>query len=190
MIDIKGQKYGKLIVLEFHHLSKSHHAHWKCKCECGNETIVSARFLRNGQTKSCGCSHKRTRDESPNWRGHGGISLSKFNKIKREAKRREIKFNITIQFLWKLFEKQKGKCALSGETLTFNSKDKKFDGSASVDRIDSNKGYTEDNVHWVHKDVNTMKWDLSLKRFLELVSKIQHNLGVKEAGSSATLSMW
>lgn len=30
--------------------------YWKCKCDCGNETIVLGTSLRTGITKSCGCA--------------------------------------------------------------------------------------------------------------------------------------
>ena len=32
--------------------------YWECLCECGNKTIVSASYLRNGKIKSCGCLRK------------------------------------------------------------------------------------------------------------------------------------
>ena len=30
--------------------------YWKCKCDCGQETIVQGTCLRSGNTKSCGCA--------------------------------------------------------------------------------------------------------------------------------------
>ncbi|WP_238595034.1 hypothetical protein, partial [Nocardia seriolae] len=36
----------------------------------------------------------------------------------------------------------------------------------TLDRIDSSKGYAIDNVQWVHKDVNMIKWELSEEVFL------------------------
>lgn len=44
--------------------------------------------------------------------------------------------------------------------------------TASLDRIDSSKGYIPGNVQWVHKDVNKMKLALSEKRLLELCTLI------------------
>ena len=35
--------------------NKNGKTYWKCKCECGNETIVEGVKIRNGHTKSCGC---------------------------------------------------------------------------------------------------------------------------------------
>lgn len=52
--DITGQKYGMLTVIK-QAPRKDKKIKWICKCECGNETIVSSGDLKNGHTKSCGC---------------------------------------------------------------------------------------------------------------------------------------
>ena len=48
--DITGQKFGKLIALEYNGNSQ-----WKCKCDCGTITIVNSSHLTSGHTTSCGC---------------------------------------------------------------------------------------------------------------------------------------
>lgn len=55
--DIKGQKFGKLTVLfEIEENTRvDRHTYWQCKCDCGNECVVSGKQLRTGKTKSCGC---------------------------------------------------------------------------------------------------------------------------------------
>lgn len=62
MIDIKtknmvGEKYGMLTVLK-HMGTKNKNSMWLCKCECGNESIVSRPNLIHGFTTSCGCYQK------------------------------------------------------------------------------------------------------------------------------------
>lgn len=52
--DLTGQVFGNLTVLEKAE-SKSGRTQWKCRCTCGKETVVSARNLKSGKTKSCGC---------------------------------------------------------------------------------------------------------------------------------------
>lgn len=52
-IDLTGQKFGKLMVLEEAYRKKN--VYWKCLCECGTETIVRGADLRNGHTISCSC---------------------------------------------------------------------------------------------------------------------------------------
>lgn len=54
IIDETNNVYGKLTVLSFEKID-NHNAMWKCKCECGNEIIVSGTHLRSGHTISCGC---------------------------------------------------------------------------------------------------------------------------------------
>lgn len=56
VIDETGNQYGYLTVLE-RAGSKSGKAAWRCKCDCGNETVVTGDNLRQGKTISCGCAH-------------------------------------------------------------------------------------------------------------------------------------
>lgn len=51
---LKGRKYGRLAVVE-RVANKGDKVAWKCKCDCGNETIVTTTALQSGNTKSCGC---------------------------------------------------------------------------------------------------------------------------------------
>lgn len=57
LIDLTGQKFGRLTVL-YRAEQKSAHgekARWVCQCECGNIKTIVGTSLRNGATKSCGC---------------------------------------------------------------------------------------------------------------------------------------
>lgn len=55
--DLSNQKFGKLKVTDFAGKYKNRYSLWRCKCECGNETIVLGNDLSRGHTKSCGkCS--------------------------------------------------------------------------------------------------------------------------------------
>lgn len=57
LINEIGNTYGYLTVIE-QAPSKNNRAMWKCKCKCGNETIVYGKLLRSGHTTSCGCKKK------------------------------------------------------------------------------------------------------------------------------------
>lgn len=59
-IDLTGQKYGRLTVLERAENTKSGRTQWLCKCDCGKQTVVKADNLRNGHTSSCGCYSRET----------------------------------------------------------------------------------------------------------------------------------
>ena len=50
-----GKKFGRLTVLEELSERKNGGKVYKCVCECGKYIDVRGAFLRNGQTKSCGC---------------------------------------------------------------------------------------------------------------------------------------
>ena len=55
LIDMTGERFGRLTVMEFAFIDIYRHAHWLCKCDCGNEKIINGKALRCGDTKSCGC---------------------------------------------------------------------------------------------------------------------------------------
>lgn len=62
-IDLTGERFNKLVVIErVCHPSnpKSKSTYWKCRCDCGNYTIVDGSKLKSGHTKSCGCLLKNT----------------------------------------------------------------------------------------------------------------------------------
>jgi hypothetical protein len=106
------------------------------------------------------------------WSGHGEISGHYWSMIKYSAKRRrsgrkEIAWDIDIEFAWDLFLRQNRKCALSGLPIQFGSMQ-----TASIDRVDSGKGYTKDNVQWLHKDVNIMKNKFTTEYFAKLCSLV------------------
>ena len=93
------------------------------------------------------------------------ISGKFFSNVKYEAARRGIEFDLTIDFLDGLIRGQSHKCYYTELPIDAKTRDSI---TASLDRLDSSKGYTKDNVHFVIKDVNMMKWTLKEKRFTQL----------------------
>ena len=59
-IDITGQKFGRLTAIEPTSKRKQRCVVWKCKCDCGNNVLVSTGYLLNKQVQSCGCLRKET----------------------------------------------------------------------------------------------------------------------------------
>lgn len=59
VIDITGQRFGRLTVVERDMNRRGGNAYWLCKCDCGNPTLRSVRGvdLRAGKTTSCGCKN-------------------------------------------------------------------------------------------------------------------------------------
>lgn len=164
-----GNKYGKLTVVDFAKnpsLDKKGNARWLCKCDCGNTKEIIGYNLRGGHSKSCGCEVHKTKSRHQKWTGHNELSGTFFSAIRDGARHRNLEFDISIEYIWELFLKQNRQCALSGLVLTLPQKCKDVDKTASLDRIDSTKGYVKGNVQWIHKDINLMKWNLVQTEFI------------------------
>lgn len=148
---------------------------YKVQCGCGKIELRRPTHVNSGRTKSCkSCSAKLTVSKYPmpvNKTGCNGLSGTHFFSIKNSAKIRKITFDVTPEFLWKLYEDQLGMCAISGVRIHLKDaiKNNSVDWSvvtASLDRIDSSKGYQPGNVWWVHKRVNRLKNDFSMDELL------------------------
>lgn len=72
LVDLTGQRFGRLTVISRAGNTKAGQSQWMCKCECGKQLIVAGQSLRNGRSKSCGCQ----RDEATKKR------FKKFNEYK------------------------------------------------------------------------------------------------------------
>jgi hypothetical protein len=183
-LNLDRMRFGKLEVLDEIGIDKHGNKTWKCKCDCGKIVVRLTSQLTSGSSKNCGCFRNwkilPSGEKSQFWKGHKTISGSYWNSTLKSAKNRNLPFEITKEDVWEMFIKQNEKCALSGLLLTFGT-NLRTDRTASIDRIDSSKGYTKENIHIVHKDVNYMKGTYSLKRFLEICSFIHiHNSSVVE----------
>lgn len=58
VIDITGERFGKLKVIKFLGINDRHRAIWECKCDCGNIRIYDIQDLK--KNKSCGCERYKT----------------------------------------------------------------------------------------------------------------------------------
>jgi hypothetical protein len=157
MIDLTGIRFGKLTVLHRVENDQHHQVRWSCQCDCGKVHTVRRAHLKSKSVVSCGCSKSDKNRVSKRWRGYEDIPLDFWNGYKRTAVSKGRTFEVSIEQGWELFLRQNQQCALSGIPLTFPKNKKDVAGTASLDRIDSSKGYTTDNVQWVHKDINRMK---------------------------------
>lgn len=68
--------------------------------------------------------------------------------------------NLTVDFLDSLYKKQNGKCAISGRDMTYITGQGRVPTNISIDRIDSSKGYEEENCQLTCLQVNLMKQNL------------------------------
>lgn len=92
-----------------------------------------------------------------------------FDNTKRSSIYRNIYFNISFEILESIFNKQEGKCFYSGRALEFKpgARDK-----LTIDRIDSAKGYTSDNIVLCSYIINMMKRSLSIKEFSDTIIEL------------------
>lgn len=168
--DLTGRRFGKQVVVRMTYADRWE---WRavCKCDCGSEERVVARAaLIRGMSTSCGCRRDHYQKISGAnhcfFSGHEELPGRYWGKIIRRAKRYG-KLRLTIVEARDLFINQDQKCALTGLPITFGRAEYSNETTASLDRIDSSKGYERGNVQWVHKVVNIMKGTLTPAEFLQ-----------------------
>lgn len=169
-----GKIVGGLLILNKTTIQKGRQ---RINCKCLNcqkefETIFHNVYL--GQYKSCGCLKHAFQNKNPRWKGYGEISKSVLYSLQKGAKQRNLNFNVSIQEIWLLFLRQNRKCLISGLPLKFPLSRSDTNATASLDRIDSSKGYTIDNIQWLHKKVNYMKQSMGNQEFLDWIKIIYH----------------
>lgn len=189
-----NDKYGDWLVLDCYtrpRISSSGNNYFqslvKALCtKCNTVWIdVQPSALRNGRSKSCRiCGPKRlikTKEQQDFQYDSDFISGIFWNQIKTSAKVRGLKLEVTKSDLQDLARRQNFKCALTGLPILFlksHWKRKKLLTSeelrrlASLDRIDSGKGYVTGNLQWVAKIVNLMKLNTNQKEFIEICKLI------------------
>lgn len=53
--NLKGQRFGRLLVLQENGRTPQGQARWLCRCDCGKEKTIAMSALVSGLTTSCGC---------------------------------------------------------------------------------------------------------------------------------------
>jgi hypothetical protein len=166
--DLTGKEFGFLKVL---HYVGGGRGLWKVKCKCGTIKEVDRYGLTSNHQKSCGKSECR-RSAGNFVKLPNGVSAR--NKIvgryKRLAKRRNLPFKLSIDFLDAVFSSPCHYCGVlpsmintnPGGTFTFNG----------IDRKDPNKGYTKFNVVPCCKPCNWAKGLMPYEEFTAYLNKI------------------
>ena len=179
-LNVINQEFGLLKIIEEHSKTRNGHIRYVCECKCGNKCNVLLTHLRQNKTLSCGCITKdKIGKYHPQWNGYNEISGNFWSTLKRNEKgtrgRKKLEFTITIEYIWDLYVKQNRKCVLTGLDITFPKHGKDKNWTASLDRIDSSKGYIIGNVQWVNKDINIMKNKFNEEYFIKMCKLVSNN---------------
>jgi hypothetical protein len=152
-IDITGQRFGKLVALNFqehrYSISGESKRFWRCKCDCGNECVVDVGLLRQGNIKSCGCYKVEVNKGQIKHLTHGH-SKTRIYKIWVDMKRR---CNKTTRKDYEHY---------GGRGITFCPEWENFEpfyewsmangyrDDLTLDRINNDENYEPSNCRWVN----------------------------------------
>lgn len=154
--DLTGKKFGRLLVLERTE-NRGKATTWKCLCDCGNFTRVTASRLVSGETKSCGCIHKEMMHKK--FYKHGGSSSKLvsvwrhmiarcYDKIDPEYNRYGAR-GISICDEWKEY----GNFYRWAISAGYDENAER--GNCTLDRVDNNGNYEPQNCRFVSMKVQS-----------------------------------
>jgi hypothetical protein len=159
------------------------------KCSTCNEIKNVSEFDgdKSNSTGLQSCCKPCNRLKSAKWASTFDGHMTKlFKDLQHNTMKRakDIKIKITKQDIIDLYHKQNGKCAITKEPLTHTSQVIDTKGrqhimnkwNVSVDRIDSDKHYTLDNIQLVGAIVNRIKSDLNMRDFYDICGKVFMNM--------------
>ena len=181
-----GTPFGDVVVVRcIGVMEQTRQAWYECLCKCGTLTYFSRQSLGKLRPRKLACEkcyESVAGSEHHHWRGFGEIGAQLWCGMRIRARRRGIKFHLRIEDAWELFLRQNRRCALTGKLLTFQSRSAIRNGTASLDRIESDKDYELGNVQWVHKAINRMKGSLLQQEFVELCAAVKDHCCSAESG--------
>jgi hypothetical protein len=140
----------------------------KCRVEKNIEEFSKAKNRKDGLQTSCKrCHNKYTQENKESIKQLGikyrqknkklikenhqkNIIRTLFNKAKYRTKNKNLEFDITLEWL---LERYSGRCELTKIEFQF-AEEGRGPISPSLDRIDSSKGYTKDNVRIIIWSLN------------------------------------
>jgi hypothetical protein len=148
MLDLTGQRYGRLTVLNFGS------TRWRCLCDCGEVTYVVTSSLRRGMTKSCGCLLREYLAYGVN-RIHGHTSRSKTGKVSKTWTAWQNMIQRCTNLNYSRYDDWGGRGIKVCERwleengfINFLADMGECPPGMSLERIENNKGYEPGNCKW------------------------------------------
>ena len=163
-----GDKYKHWTVINGPQTTEHQCVVWECQCDCGNTRWIQGNELTNPnkcfQCAKCAAKDRGAIQAERNGKV-GELTLTRYTKLQRSAETRNISFNVSMEYLWNLFEYQNHTCAITGDYISSITE-------ASLDRIDSNGNYEEGNVQWVTYQANVSKHTMNMNELYEFCKKV------------------
>lgn len=174
--DRKGERYGKLVAVEY--VMHKGHGAWRCACDCGNESIVRPNFLKKRVgCKSCTLSMAsiRRNHDIP----HYGYKNRLYREYQQGAKKRNLSFELSQERFFKLLEGNCFYCGTEPEEQggqTYMVKTLEPLKRNGIDRVNTTKGYTKKNCVSCCSKCNYAKHEMSYEAFKKWLYKLYHNV--------------
>lgn len=190
-----GDRFGRLVVIRKVGVHKkpcgTTQSKYLCQCDCGNQTVVLMQNLKNGNTKSCGCLTKEINEEKrlPNNRGVINHIILQY---KRHARDRGLYWGLSYEQVEEIINAPCFYCGTerSNHKVTKNCKEG-YDHNG-IDRIDSSKGYTPDNVVPCCKTCNRAKNNMDQMEFISWAQRVAKHTEAMAAqwGDGESPNVW
>lgn len=175
-VDVLGKRFGKLLVIATSDKKHGSAPMYECRCDCGNITYRTSTQLRATSRPRCfSCLNDANKGVSRYEAGETGFN-SLFCSYKSAARRRELPFELSREEFRELTQKDCYYCGDEPSKLQYGSygftKEHGVYKYNGVDRIDSNLGYTLNNVVPCCHTCNIMKGTQTLEDFIERCRKV------------------
>lgn len=171
LIDLTGQRFGHLVVIECAGRNERRESLWRCLCDCGNESIVRGDVLRRGTTESCGCGKglKHGHHSKPWYSSYKAMMercyLSSSGNYNRYGGK-----GITVCEEWHDINKFAEWVETSG-----------YAPGLTIDRIDPLGNYEPSNCQWLTRSENSKKSHTDKKKRANEMVEVVHGRWIVDA---------